>query len=265
MTDNGHMRMSSRDRCIGRLLLIERCPMITKPKRTFIVISGVCMSFIVRGDEEGQRLFEGFEQAMLQQIEHIHANCKENDVLEAERIRGRYFTMVATTTNASMARRISTQMHKEGRMLALNLKLLQAVINARDPAYDIRHPPHMPLKVSPPPVNGIPSFPGVDPESITDSVARERYIRDIEENRQRVLKHEREKTIDRMRNDLILVLKRDFNTMKSLNPVKLPYAVSLLDSAIDDKEVKQAIMGGGIEQESSTNNPSVSPFQPLRR
>lgn len=89
--------------------------MITKPKRTFTIISEFCLSFLVHGDEEGQRLFEGFEQAMLQQIEHIHANCKENDVLEAERIRGRYFTMVATTTNASMARRISTQMHKEGR------------------------------------------------------------------------------------------------------------------------------------------------------
>jgi len=209
-------------------------------KKTLTVFLGFGMIFLARGDDEenARRMFDEFEQAMLQQIGRIHANCDVSELYKIDKLRKSYSTAVARTPFESIEREVANQIQKEGREIALYLKFLQAVIAAHDPDYDIHHPPPSPARVVPPP----PFLPRSDPDTIADPAIREKYKKYLEEDNQHYNKHQRERMLDEMQKKLIVFLKGDIKYIKQLNPSKLPDVMALLDEAIADKEIKQAIL-----------------------
>jgi len=67
-----------------------------------------------------------------------------------------------------------------------------------------------------------------------------------EESNRYYVKFEREKRLDKVRKELIFSLQVGLAHLKSMNPPKLPYVVTLLDETIDDNEVKRAILAGAL-------------------
>ncbi|MCL1922208.1 MAG: hypothetical protein FWG50_14235 [Kiritimatiellaeota bacterium] len=214
--------------------------MSVSAKKILAVFLGFGMVLLAWGDEEEKALrrFDEFEQAMLQQIGRIHADCDVSELYKIDKLRTSYSTAVARTPFGSVERKVADQAQQEGREIILYLKFLQAVIAAHDPGYDIYHPPSSPAKIIPPP----PFWPRSDPESIEDPVIREKYKKYLAEADKHYMKHQRERMLDGMRKELIVSLKGEIKYIKQLNPSRLPHVIALLDEAIDDTGVKQAIM-----------------------
>jgi hypothetical protein len=237
-------------------------------KVAFVVFAGLGVTCLAKEDEENQRMYDEFEQAMFQQIGRIHADCQAIEVEKAEKLRRSYPSAVAETPFGSNMRQFSKQMRKEGRYFALDIKFLQAIFAAHDPDYDFHNQPH-PVRPFPP----IPSFGGIiDPEEIEDVVVREKYKKEIEEYKRQYIKYMRERSLDSMRKHLIFFLQNELKFIKSMKPSRLPYVVTLLDETIEDKGVKRAIFAGTLYLKDERgidylvcDNPPTPPVDGVRR
>ena len=217
---------------------------MTSQKLPLVIFLEVGASLLAGGEENFQRMFDEFEQAMQQQIGRIHADCDADELYKVQELRISFPSASAETPFGSPMRQVSSQMQDDGRNFVLDAKLLKAVVAAHDPDYDVHNPPSMFTKVVPPPETGF--WTSVNPDEIEDAAIREKYRADVAENNRRVRKHHREKELESLRRHLINSLQGNIGHLKQMNPSKLPYIITMLDEAIEDKEVRRAIFANAM-------------------
>ena len=213
--------------------------------KSVIVFLGFGMMLSVRGDEDNLRMYNEFEQALLQQIKLIHADCQVGEIEKTTELRLTY-----------------QRRRNDGQELALDMKFLQAVVAAHDPGYDIYNPPPGPARVVPP----FPFWPGDSLEQIEDPVIRENYKNYLEARSRHSYKYYRETSLYKTRKRLIWSLQTGLFHLKGVNPSRLPYSVMLLDETIADKEVKREILAGVMHKINGTQvnyKLSDKPLPPL--
>jgi hypothetical protein len=128
--------------------------------------------------------------------------------------------------------------------LELQLKVLLALVNARDPQYDFRDQRNRPsLSVTPPlpDVDGRRYPNGVDPKVIKDPAARKAYEDAIADNHRRAEKSQRELLLSRGQDYAELAI-RYFVRGFPVDSAARKSAFTVIEATIADKALRDALM-----------------------